>query len=132
MKLRAIIIDDEPDAVKLLQLQLTQNCPEVEVIASYTNSAKALAELELLTPDLLFLDIEMPVINGFELLEKIIHSDFAVVFVTAYNQYAVKAFRFNALDYLVKPIDLVDLLKAVAKAEKKLKPTVTQLNLLQR
>ncbi len=132
MKLRTIIIDDEPDSVRLLQLQLIQTCPQVEVIATYNNSVKALNEIESLQPDLLFLDVQMPVINGFELLNKILHLNFSVVFITAYNQFALKAFRFNALDYLVKPIDTIDLMEAVAKAEKKIKPTSTQLSLLQR
>ncbi len=132
MKLKTLIIDDEPDAVHLLQLQLAQNCPQVEVIATFTSSVKAVNEIENLQFDLLFLDIEMPVINGFELLQKILHLHFSVIFITAYNQYALKAFRFNALDYLVKPIDTSDLLEAVAKAEKKIKPTTTQLSLLQR
>ncbi len=132
MKLRTIIIDDEPDSVKLLQLQLAQNCPQIEVIAVYNSSVKASNEIESLQPDLLFLDIEMPVINGFELLEKIWYLNFSVIFITAYNQYALKAFRFNALDYLVKPVDTNDLMEAVTKAEKKIKPTSTQLSLLQR
>lgn len=132
MKLRTIIIDDEPDAVKLLQLQLTQHCPQVEVINTFTNSVKASNEIENLKPDLLFLDIEMPVMNGFELLEKMLHLNFSIIFITAYNHYAIKAFRFNALDYLVKPIDTTDLIEAVAKAAQKIKPTLTQLSLLQR
>jgi two-component system, LytTR family, response regulator len=132
MKLRSIIIDDEPDSTSLLQLQLTQHCLQVDVIASYNSSVKAAKEIEALKPDLLFLDIEMPVMNGFELLEKILHLNFSVVFITAYNQYAIKAFRFNALDYLVKPVDTNDLIEAVRKAEKKIKPTSTQLSLLQR
>ena len=132
MKLRTIIIDDEPDSIKLLQLQLAQTCAQVEVITAYSSSVKAANEIESLQPDLLFLDVEMPVINGFELLNKISHLNFSVIFITAYNQYALRAFRFNALDYLVKPIDTNDLLEAVAKAEKKIKPTSTQLSLLQR
>jgi len=132
MKLATIIIDDEPDSIKLLLLQLAQTCPQVEVIATYNNSVKASNEIEGLHPDLLFLDIEMPVIDGFELLNKILHLNFSVIFITAYNQYALKAFRFNALDYLVKPIDTNELAEAVAKAEKKIKPTSTQLSLLQR
>ena len=74
MKLRTIIIDDEPDSVKLLQLQLAQHCPHVEVVGTYTSSRKSIEEIETLQPDLLFLDIEMPVMNGFELLEKILAS----------------------------------------------------------
>ncbi|MEO6549695.1 MAG: LytTR family transcriptional regulator DNA-binding domain-containing protein [Ferruginibacter sp.] len=132
MTLKTIIIDDEPDSIGLLQLQLAANCPQVEIIAVYNSSVKAKNEIEALQPDLLFLDIEMPVINGFELLEKIIHLDFSVVFITAYNQHALKAFRFNALDYLVKPIEVNDLIEAVKKAEKKIKPTSNQLSLLQR
>lgn len=130
--LRTIIIDDEPDSVNLLKLQLTQNCPHVEVVESYTSSVKALQYIETLKPDLLFLDIEMPVMNGFELLEKILHLNFSIVFVTAYNQFALKAFRFNALDFLVKPIDKNELLEAVAKAEKLIKPTASQLSMLQK
>jgi len=132
MKLRTIIIDDEPDSVNLLQLQLIQHCPQIEMVKTFTSSVKALNEIEKLQPDLLFLDVEMPVINGFELLEKILHLNFSVIFITAYNQYALKAFRFNALDYLVKPIDSNELIEAVTKAEKKVKPTSTQLSLLQR
>jgi len=132
MKLKTIIIDDEPDSVDLLELELAKSCPQVEVIATYNSSVKALKKIEALQPDLLFLDIEMPVINGFELLEKILHLNFSVIFITAYNQYALKAFRFNALDYLVKPIEASDLIEAVAKAEKKIKPTSAQLSLVQR
>ena len=132
MKLKTIIIDDEPDSVDLLELELAKSCPQVEIIATYNSSVKALKKIEAQQPDLLFLDIEMPVINGFELLEKILHLNFSVIFVTAYNQYALKAFRFNALDYLVKPIEASDLIDAVAKAEKKIKPTAGQLSLVQR
>lgn len=130
--LRTIIIDDEPDSVKLLQIQLERNCPNVNIVSSYTNSIKASQEIENLHPDLLFLDIEMPVMNGFEILEKILHLDFSVIFITAYNQYALKAFRFNALDYLVKPFDTKDLIEAVTKAEHRIKPTSTQLSMLQK
>ncbi len=130
--LRTIIIDDEPDSVKLLQIQLERNCPNVNIVSSYTNSIKASQEIENLHPDLLFLDIEMPIMNGFEILEKILHLDFSVIFITAYNQYALKAFRFNALDYLVKPFDTKDLIEAVTKAEHRIKPTSTQLSMLQK
>ena len=132
MKLKTIIIDDEPDSVDLLELELAKSCPQVGVIATYNSSVKALKKIEALQPDLLFLDIEMPVINGFELLEKILHLNFSVIFITAYNQYALKAFRFNALDYLVKPIEASDLIEAVTKAERKIKPTSAQLSLVQR
>jgi len=132
MPLRTIIIDDEPDSVKLLQLQLTRYCPHVEVVSSYTSTVKALDAIKTLMPDLLFLDIEMPVMNGFEMLDKVLHMNFSLVFVTAYNQFALKAFRFNALDFLVKPIDTNELIEAVAKAEHRRKPTSTQLTMLQK
>jgi len=132
MSLRTIIIDDEPDSVKLLQLQLKQYCPNVEVVGSYTSTVKALDGIETLMPDLLFLDIEMPVMNGFEMLDKVLHMNFSLVFVTAYNQFALKAFRFNALDFLVKPIDTNELIEAVAKAEHRRKPTSAQLTMLQK
>ena len=80
MPLKVIIIDDEPDSVNLLQLQLTEHCPQVKVVGSYTSTVKALDGIETLQPDLLFLDIEMPVMNGFEMLEKVLHIIFSLVF----------------------------------------------------
>jgi Response regulator of the LytR/AlgR family len=130
--MRTVILDDERDSIDLLQLELAQNCPQVEVVGTYTSPLKALKEIELLQPHLLFLDIEMPVMNGFEILEKISHLNFSVIFITAYNQYALKAFRFNALDYLVKPIDTSELVEAVAKAAILVKPTSEQLSMLQK
>jgi two-component system, LytTR family, response regulator len=130
--IRTVIIDDEPDSVNLLKLQLEQHCPMVEIVGAYTSPVKALRDIETLEPDLLFLDIEMPVVNGFEILERIIQSNFSVVFVTAYNQFALKAFRFNALDFLVKPVDTKELIEAVSKAERRIKPTSLQLSMLQK
>ncbi len=132
MKLQTIIIDDEPDSISLLQIQLDRYCPEVEVIATYTSSVKASQDLPRLLPDLLFLDIEMPVISGFQLLSNMPGINCSVIFITAYNQHALKAFRFNAIDYLLKPIDINELMEAVTKAEKKTTPNPLQLSLLQR
>ena len=131
-KIKTIIVDDEPDSIQLLQLQLAQHCPDIEISGVYTSSAKALDGIEKLQPDLLFLDIEMPVMNGFELLEKILHIPFSVIFITAYSQYALKAFRFNAVDYLVKPADGEDLTEAVAKAIKRIRPSPVQLSEIQK
>ena len=75
-RLKTIIVDDEPDSIQLLQLQLAQYCPEIEISGAYTSSVKAIDAIEKIQPDLLFLDIEMPVMNGFELLEKILHIPF--------------------------------------------------------
>jgi two-component system LytT family response regulator len=114
--LKAIIIDDEPDCVKLLALQLKMYCPDVTVIAECTSSEDGVQKINELRPNIIFLDIEMPVMNGFQLLERVGYINFSLVFLTAYDQFAVKAFRFNALDYLLKPIDGKDLKKAVEKA----------------
>jgi two-component system, LytTR family, response regulator len=131
-KLRTILIDDEPDCVNLLKFELQQHCTQIEVVGTFNSSTKALNEIDMLSPDLIFLDIEMPVMNGFELLEKLMPINFNIIFVTAYNQFAIKAFRFSALDYLVKPFDVNDLVEAVAKAEKKQQPSTAQLETLQR
>lgn len=128
--LKAIIIDDEPDCVKLLALQLKMYCPQVQVVAECTESELGYTKIKELQPDLVFLDIEMPVMNGFQLLEKLGDIQFSLVFVTAYDQFAVKAFRFSALDYLLKPIDGKDLKAAVEKAEKRSWPQTQQLSLL--
>ena len=128
--LKAIIIDDEPDCVRLLALQLKMYCPQVNVVAECTESEVGYQQIKELQPDIVFMDIEMPVMNGFQLLEKIGAINFSLVFVTAYDQFAVKAFRFSALDYLLKPIDGKDLKAAVAKAEQRSFPQTQQLNLL--
>jgi two-component system LytT family response regulator len=130
--IKTIIIDDEPDSTELLHLQLSRHCPQVEVTGKYTSSMAGLKAIEKLEPDLVFLDIEMPVMNGFELLEKVTNLNFSVVFITAYDQFALKAFRFNALDYLVKPVDAADLESAVQRAEKKTAPHPSQLSNLQK
>ncbi len=114
--LKAIIIDDEPDCVRLLALQLKMYCPKVQIIATCTTSTEGLLKIKALQPDIVFMDIEMPVMNAFQLLAHLDPINFSLVFITAYDQFAVKAFRFNALDYLLKPIDGKDLIKAVEKA----------------
>lgn len=128
--LKAIIIDDEPDCVKLLALQLKMYCPLVQVEAACTSSEEGLIKIRELKPDIVFLDIEMPMMNGFELLEKIENIQFSLVFVTAYDKFAVKAFRFSALDYLLKPIDGKDLKAAVEKATQRHWPQTQQVSLL--
>ncbi len=128
--MKALIIDDEPDNVQLLSLQLARHCPQVEVIGQFTDSPSALIALRTLRPALVFLDIEMPMLNGFQLLEQLGEVAFQVVFVTAYNQYAVRAFRFSALDYLLKPVDTVDLIAAVKRAETTTQIQSQQLDIL--
>ena len=127
---KAIIIDDEADSVKLLTLQLKMYCPQVQVVAGCTDAADGLQQIKTLQPNIVFLDIEMPVMNGFQLLEKLGAINFSLVFVTAYYQFAVKAFRFSALDYLLKPIDGKDLQAAVQKAMNRNWPVQQQLTML--
>jgi two-component system LytT family response regulator len=116
-QLQAVIVDDEQDSVKLLQLMLQRHCPDIDCISAFTNSQDALSFLKLNRPKLLFLDIEMPLLNGFELLKQLMPIDFSVIFVTAYHNYAIKAFRYSALDYLVKPVEPEELIAAVSKVQ---------------
>jgi len=130
--LRVMIVDDEPDSVNLLKLQLAKFCPQAGEVCTCTNVEQALEDIYVFKPQLLLLDIEMPVMNGFEFLEKLMPVNFSVVFITAYDQYALKAFRFNALDYLVKPVDKDDLVQVVAKAANNIQPSDIQLKQLQK
>ncbi len=128
--MKAIIIDDEPDCVKLLALQLKMSCPQVEVVAECTSAEQGIRAIRTCQPDMVFLDIEMPKINGFQLLEAVGDIDFAVVFVTAYDKFAVKAFKYSAVDYLLKPTDTKDLQTAVMRVERSRKVDSRQLELL--
>lgn len=130
--MKAIIIDDEIDAVEALHLTLLDVCPEVAVAGKYTDPVKGLAALRAQAPDILFLDIEMPVLNGFQLLEELTEIPFALVFTTAYDRFAVKAFRFSAIDYLLKPISPDELRRAVDKIAEKQRVDKVQLDFLRR
>ena len=128
--MKAIIIDDEPDNVRLLSLQLARHCPQIDLVGQFTDSTDGLRAIQALQPGLVFLDIEMPIMNGFQLLERVGDITFHIVFVTAYDQYAVRAFRFSALDYLLKPIDTVDLIATVRRAETTARINPQQLELM--
>jgi len=118
--IRALIVDDEPKNIRILHGLLQSYCPQVHVVGQANGFHKALELIESSHPDLLFLDIEMPYGNAFDLLEKIMPVKFEIIFVTAFNDYALKAFRYSALDYLLKPVNIDELKAAVAKAEQKL------------
>lgn len=128
--LKAILVDDEPNSVQLLARQLEQHCPQVQVLGQVTDSTEAIELIRQIKPDVVFLDIEMPEMNGFQLLEQLEDITFAVIFVTAYDEFAVKAFRFSAVDYLLKPVDIPDLLAAVSKVERRQPLDYRQLELL--
>src|SRR6186713_1804452 len=115
--IKAIIIDDEVHCVDTLSILLADYCPEVEVMEKCLSPKKGLEAIERLKPELVFLDIEMPMMNGFELLEQFKEIPFSVIFTTSYDQYAIKAIRFSALDYLLKPIDPKELIAAVHKIQ---------------
>ena len=114
--LRAILIDDEENSLNALKQKLIQHCPSVEIKATYSVPLEAIAGIDAYKPDIVFLDIEMPVLNGFNLLQQVSFKNFEPVFVTAYDHYAVRAIRYSALDYLVKPVDIDELKASVDRA----------------
>ncbi|MCA0365260.1 MAG: response regulator [Bacteroidetes bacterium] len=124
--MKTIIIDDERLARNELK-RLLEDFPKIQVVAEAANADEAIELIDEHQPDLLFLDIQMPGKNGFELLEIIEDRVPEVIFTTAYDEYALKAFEYNALDYLMKPIDSGRLAEAIAKVEEELKRT-SQLN----
>jgi two-component system LytT family response regulator len=116
--LKAVIVDDEPKAIQSLIWELSNFSEEIEVIASFTNPDAALKYLNSNTPDCLFLDVQMPTIGGFQFLEQLKNINFAVVITTAYDEYAIKALKHEAIDYLLKPIDSDDLRESITKIKK--------------
>jgi two-component system LytT family response regulator len=113
MILRAIIIDDEPKGIHALKLIIQDFIKDVKVVASSTRASEAIDLIGDYAPDIVFLDIDMPEMNGFELLERLSVKNFSLVFVTAHKQYALKALKSNAADYLLKPIDHRELQKTI-------------------
>src|SRR5215207_3845746 len=127
----ATIVDDEPYSCEALVRLLERHCPDVKVLDICYSAASALKSLNEQKPQILFLDIEMPHMDGFELLKKLPAIDFELVFTTSYDQYAIKAIRFSALDYLLKPIDWEELVVAVNKVMRVTHPPSSeQLNML--
>ncbi|CAN5684325.1 LytTR family DNA-binding domain-containing protein [soil metagenome] len=117
----AIIIDDEANSRNSLKQKLANHCPDLTVIGECENGEEAIKMLAEKEPDIIFLDVEMPRMNGFTMLQKLPKKNFEVIFITAYDHYAIKAIRFSALDYLVKPVEVDELKVAVEKAAQKRK-----------
>ena len=115
--IKSIIIDDEPYCCEILAAMLESDCPEVEIVSICNNAKDALIVIRQQSPDLVFLDVEMPRMNGFEMLEQLPAINFHLIFTTSYDQYALKAIRFSAIDYLLNPIDREKLKKAVQKVK---------------
>jgi two-component system, LytTR family, response regulator len=118
MKTKTIIIDDNEFITRVLIDQLTENHSDIEIVATSKNGKEGIEIINHHKPDLIFLDIEMPDMNGFEMLGKLNFIDFEVIFITTHSHYAIKAFRFNALDYLAKPINNQELASAIKKVHK--------------
>lgn len=118
--IRSVIIDDELHCIKALLSDLKQYCPSVEVIDTCSSAKEGIMSIKKHNPDLIFLDVEMPWMNGFEMLEVLGEMNSSVIFTTAHDEFAAKAFRISAVDYLLKPIDANDLKTAVQKVEKKM------------
>jgi two-component system LytT family response regulator len=118
--IKSIIIDDEQHCIDALAADISKNCSNVEVVAKCTSGKEGILAIKKYKPRLIFLDVEMPWMNGFEMLEMLDHIDFCIIFTTAYDKFAARAFRISAVDYLLKPIDAADLKAAVQKAEEKI------------
>lgn len=124
--INAVIVDDEHYAAQALVTLIKKNCPDVTIAAVCNNAKEAVKIIRELQPQLVFLDIEMPYLNGFELLEMLAPVSFECIFTTSYDQYAIKAIRFSALDYLLKPVDAEDLKAAVNRVTGKRSPSLEQ------
>ena len=120
----ALLIDDEIHCNESLALLLAKNYPEIRVVEKFTDARKAQEYLRSYPVDLVFLDIEMPGMNGFELLSSLEQLSFDVVFVTAYDQYAIKAFAYSAISYLLKPVDEEDLRDTISRWQEKKNKTL--------
>lgn len=110
-----LIIDDEADGRDALRMALTRYCPEVILLGDYGVPEEGLAAIRELKPKLVFLDVQMPGMSGFDLLQRAQPVSFEVIFVSAYDRYAIKAIRFSALDYLLKPVDVDELIRAIQR-----------------
>lgn len=115
--LRAVVIDDIESIRKENIAIIKSSCPNVSIIGQAESVESGVKLIKLMAPDLVFLDVEMPDGSGFDLLQKLMPIHFKVIFITGYEDFAIRAFRFSAIDYLLKPLDATDLIEAVKKAQ---------------
>jgi len=115
MKQTALIVDDESKSRKSLRQKIENYCNGIEIIGEAANGQEGLEKINKLSPDIVFLDIEMPVMNGLQLAEKLSHFRGTIIFTTAYNEYAIKAFKYSAFDYLLKPVDIAELQESLQR-----------------
>lgn len=120
--MNAIIVDDELHCREVLRIMLEMHCPEITLMRECEDGLSALDAIAALQPDVVFMDIEMPGMNAFDALQQLKEIKFQIIFTTAYDQYAIKAIKFSALDYLLKPIDADELKAAVEKAAGEILP----------
>lgn len=129
--IRCVLIDDESNSLEVMEWLLKKYCPQVQIEAMCQAATEGIQAINQYKPDLVFLDIEMPHMNGFDMLEQFDKLFFDVVFCTAYDQFAIKAFKYSALNYLLKPIDPEDLKETIRRVEeKKAIPAKEQIDLL--
>lgn len=129
--IRCVLVDDESNSLEMMEWLLKTYCPQVTIEAMCNSAAKGLEAINKHKPDVVFLDIEMPHMNGFDMLEQFDKIFFDVVFCTAYDQFAIKAFKYSALNYLLKPVDPEDLQETLRRIdEKRSTPTREQIDML--
>lgn len=129
--IRCVLIDDESNSLEVMEWLLKKYCPQVQIDAMCQAATEGIEAINRFKPDLVFLDIEMPHMNGFDMLEQFDNLSFDVVFCTAYDQFAIKAFKYSALNYLLKPIDPEDLKETIRRVEtKRAVPAKEQIDLL--
>lgn len=113
--MKAILIDDETDSLETTELLIENFCPQITIVGVASQAERGIKMIDKLKPDLVFLDISMPKMNGFELLNHLKYREFDLIFTTAYDEYAIQAFQVGAVHYLLKPIDAEELMKAVER-----------------
>ena len=116
--IKAVIVDDEQSAIESLQWEINNYCSEISIIDTFKNPIEAISAINYLKPDVVFLDFEMPELDGFQMLKQTTFRGFDLIITTAYNQYAIQAFRENAIDYLLKPVDPEELVNAMNRVKK--------------
>src|SRR5580765_1947440 len=123
--LNAIIIDDERSSRNALRQKLLKHCIDIIIIGECENGEEGIENIEKKKPDIVFLDVEMPRMNGFTMLQQLSNRDFELIFTTAYDHYAIRAIKFSALDYLVKPVEVEELKEAIERVKQKRKKDTT-------
>lgn len=118
--IKTILVDDEPRGLSALKKLLEIYCPDIKIIGECLDTRSAIEHIQLLEPDLVFLDIAMPEKNGFDLLNELSPVNFEIIFVTAHNEYTIQAFRYSAVDYLLKPVEEDLLIEAVRRASQRI------------